>query len=174
MPAKAGRTQLRSPVLWEVRQSSIHGSGVFARRQIRKGTRIIEYVGEKLTKSQSEKRSRRQVRASAKTGDGAVYIFEINDDYDIDGNVEWNPARLINHSCDPNCEAVNEHDRIWIEAIRTIREGEELSYNYGYDLECWDEHPCRCGSKNCVGYIVRPGDRKKLARLIRQAARGRA
>ncbi|MEM6820943.1 MAG: SET domain-containing protein-lysine N-methyltransferase [Verrucomicrobiota bacterium] len=154
--------------LWEIRNSKIHGSGIFATQKIKKGTRIIEYIGEKISKKESEKRSVRQIHRSEKTGDGAVYIFEINDDYDIDGNVDWNPARLINHSCEPNCETLNENDRIWIESTRRIKKGEELCYNYGYDLECYEDHPCLCGTKNCVGYIVRKSQWKKLKKLLKK------
>jgi SET domain-containing protein len=69
--------------------------------------------------------------------------------------VEWNPARLINHSCEPNCEALTDDDnRIWIVAKRDIAAGEELTFNYNYDLEDFKEHPCQCGAQNCVGFIV--------------------
>ena len=66
----------------------------------------------------------------------------------------WNPARIINHSCAPNCEAELENERIWIVATRDIGAGEEITFNYGYDLEDYKEYVCRCGSPQCVGYIV--------------------
>jgi hypothetical protein len=68
--------------------------------------------------------------------------------------VDWNPARFLNHSCAPNCEAQFADGRIWLVAIRDIRAGEELTFNYGYDLTDYREHPCRCGAVSCVGYIV--------------------
>ena len=133
----------RNPRL-EFRASKIHGTGAFALRRIRKGTRLIEYVGRRISKAESSKLLEAQNE----------YIFDVNEEFDLDGNVEWNPARLINHSCDPNCEAVNEDGRIWIQALRTIQPGEEITFNYGYDIADYRDHPCRCGAPNCVGYIV--------------------
>lgn len=128
----------------EFRNSPIHGTGAFALRTIRKGTRLIEYIGRRISKAESARLLEAQNE----------YIFDLDDEFDLDGNVEWNPARLINHSCDPNCEAINEEGHIWIVALRTIRPGEEITFNYGYDLADYRDHPCRCGSPNCVGYIV--------------------
>jgi len=146
-----------------VKESKIHGKGVFAKKKIPKGTKVIEYVGEKITKKEAEKRADRQVELAMGNGEvGAVYIFELNKRYDIDGNVEWNPAKWINHSCDPNCEAEIEDGHIWITSIRDIEKGEEITYNYGYDIDNYKDHPCRCGSKNCVGYIL---DKKYWKRL---------
>jgi hypothetical protein len=139
---------------WIVRRSSIHSRGVFARRPITGGKKVIEYVGEKITKAESERRGLELMEKSAKTGGAAVYIFTLNQKYDLDGGFSWNPARLINHSCDPNCEAFISKNRVWIYARRDIAEGEELTFNYGFDMETWEDHPCRCGSEKCVGYIV--------------------
>jgi len=72
----------------------------------------------------------------------------------LDGNVEWNPARFLNHGCAPNSEAICEDGRVWIVALRDIRASEEITFNYGYDLDDYTEHPCRCGAPECVGYIV--------------------
>jgi uncharacterized protein len=83
-----------------------------------------------------------------------VYIFSLNDTHDLDGNFIWNPARLLNHSCSPNCEAELDADRIWLLALRDIEPGEELTFNYGFDLEDYRQYPCRCGSPDCVGFIV--------------------
>ena len=95
------------------------------------------------------------------------FIFGLDDEFDLDGHVEWNPARFLNHSCAPNCEAVCEEGRIWITALRDIRPGEEVTFNYGYDLEDFQEHPCHCGAPQCVHYIVAeelmPDLRKKLS-----------
>lgn len=128
----------------QFRPSSIHGLGAFAIRKIRKGTRIIEYVGRKISKQESLQQLQQQ----------NTYIFDLDDQWDLDGNVEWNPARFINHSCQPNCEAINEDGRIWIVALRTIQPGEEITFNYGYDLTDYRDHPCHCGAPNCVGYMV--------------------
>lgn len=138
-----------------VRSSSIHSRGVFARKEISEGTRIIEYVGEKITKAESDRRAETVLHASKNDKTlGAVYIFTLNKRHDIDGNVSWNTARLINHSCAPNCEAQLIRGHIWIVAVRDIPRGEEITYNYGYDFDNHEEHPCRCGSPNCVGYIL--------------------
>lgn len=138
-----------------VKESKIHNKGIFAKRDIPKGTPVIEYVGDKITKVEADRRAEKQLTKSKNhTKGGGVYIFELNKRYDIDGNVARNPARFINHSCDPNCETEISRGHIWIVAIKDIKKGEEVKYNYGYDLEDYSEHPCKCGAKNCVGYIV--------------------
>ena len=124
--------------------STIHGTGGFARAHIPAGTRLVEYVGRKIDKQESL----RQCELDN------PYIFTIDDEFDLDGNVDWNPARLLNHSCSPNAEAQQEEDRIWIVALRDISDGEEITFNYNYDLIDYKEHPCRCGSSNCIGYII--------------------
>jgi len=126
------------------KSSSIHGIGGFARFDILAGTRIIEYVGEIISKQESLARCERNNE----------YIFAIDDAHDLDGNVDWNPARFLNHSCEPNCEAQFVDGHIWFVAIRNIRAGEEITFNYNYDLEDYREHPCRCGAVSCIGYIV--------------------
>ena len=150
----------------EVKQSSIHHRGIFASCDIPAGTRIIEYQGEKITKKESERRGNALFDEASKTGDGAVYLFILNKRHDVDGNQEWNTARLINHSCDPNCEAQIIRGRIWIIALRDIPEGEELGFNYGFDLESWQDHPCLCGSKRCAGYICAEEYWPKLRKLV--------
>jgi SET domain-containing protein len=128
----------------EQRRSGIEGEGLFAKVPIRAGDTIIEYTGERLSKDESLRRCI----------DGNHYIFNINEEFDIDGSVESNFARFINHSCAPNAEAQLEDDRVWIVAVRDISPGEEVTFNYGYDLDDYREHPCRCGAANCVGYIL--------------------
>jgi uncharacterized protein len=132
------------PEWLEIRSSPIHGTGVFARSLIRSGMRVIEYVGERISKSESLRRCEL----------GNPYIFSVSDDFDIDGEVEWNPARFINHSCSPNCEAQLIRNRIWVVTLEEIPAGGELTFNYGYDLEEYKDYPCRCGAPNCVGYII--------------------
>lgn len=149
-----------------VRESSIHNKGVFAARLITKGERIIEYKGEKISKKESERRALLHYDDSVRTGTGAVYLFILNKKHDIDGSMEWNLARLINHSCEPNCEAVIFRGQIWIVAKRRINEGEELSFDYGFDLDCWQDHPCRCGKPKCAGYIAGRAYWPKLRKLI--------
>jgi hypothetical protein len=153
--------------LCDVRNSEIHGRGVYAAEAIEKETQIIEYIGEYIDKDESEKRAWDQAAVAEETGDAAVYIFTLDKKWDIDGNVPWNDARLINHSCEPNCEAWIEEDQIFIYALRDIEAGEELTFDYGFDIDCFEDHPCRCGSDNCVGYIVSreqwPELKKRLA-----------
>lgn len=151
------------------KKSGIHNTGVFAAKFIPKGTKIIQYVGEKITKSESEKRADLVLEDSKKNKEkGAVYIFEINKKYDLDGNVPYNTARYINHSCNPNCESEDEDEEIWIKSIRDIKKGEELTYNYGYDIDNFEDHPCICGTENCVGYIADEKQWPKLKKQIRK------
>lgn len=147
------------------RESDIHGTGVYATRFIPSETKVIEYVGERVDKEESERRANAQMAHAELTGDAAVYIFTLDDKHDLDGNVEWNTARLLNHSCDPNCESWISGKRIFVYALRDIEEGEELTFDYGFDLETWEDHPCHCGAPHCVGYIVRQEDWEELERL---------
>lgn len=152
----------------EVRQSPIHGRGVFACRRIRKGTRIVQYIGEKIDKEESNRRGLALFEESKKTGGASVYIFDLNDEWDLDGNKEYNDARLINHSCEPNAEMVNEDDELWLYALREIRPEEEITFDYGYDIEHFLDHPCRCGKDACVGYIVSRSQWPKLHRRLKR------
>ena len=139
----------------EVRDSPIHGSGVYAAKAIPAEVKVIEYIGERIDKEESERRAWAQMEKAEETGDAAVYIFTLNDRWDVDGSVEWNVARLINHSCEPNCEAwIVDDKRIEIHSLREIEPGEELSFDYGFDVENYEDHPCLCGAEGCVGYIV--------------------
>lgn len=128
----------------EVRTSTIEGQGGFAVAHIKRGDCLIEYTGERISKQESAHRCSL----------GNHFIFDINEEFDLDGSVESNPARFINHSCAPNAEAELDDDRIWIIALRDIAPGEEITFNYGYDLEDFRDHPCRCGASSCVGYIL--------------------
>lgn len=157
----------------EARESQIHGSGVYATKAISAEARIIEYVGERINKEESERRAWAQMDHAEVTGDAAVFIFTLSKKWDIDGNIPWNTARLLNHSCDPNCQTWIEGKRIFIYALRDIEEGEELTFDYGFDIECYDDHPCRCGSESCVGYIVgreQWGDLEKVLAKERKKA----
>ena len=140
---------------YRIVRSRIHNKGIFASRDIRKGERVVQYVGEWVSKEEGDRRSEVQIeRAEKDPSLGEVYVFELNDDYDIDGNVPENDARFINHSCDPNCEADIVKDEIWIIASKDVKKGEELTYDYSYGLDDFEEYPCKCGSKNCFGYIL--------------------
>jgi SET domain-containing protein len=143
-------------VSWfEVRESPIQGLGGFAFRKIPAGTRLIEYAGERLTPKQADERYPDDEGERHHT-----FLFAIDDDIVIDAAVNGNDARFINHSCDPNCDAVIEDERIWIETIRDVEVGEELAYDYAYILD--ERHspaakrkfPCHCGALNCRGTIL--------------------
>ncbi|NNE93678.1 MAG: SET domain-containing protein-lysine N-methyltransferase [Verrucomicrobiales bacterium] len=155
----------------EIRRSPIHGRGLYATKDIPNEEYVIQYVGEKIDKDESNIRGWEQIEWAQKTGDAAVYIFTLDDDWDIDGSGPENAARLINHSCAPNCEAYivdNEETgegEIWICSIRKIKKGEELFFNYGFDLESYEDHPCYCGAENCVGYIAGEDYWEELAEL---------
>ncbi len=137
--------QARGQTEWlAFRSSPIHGVGAFARQGIPPGTRVIEYVGERITKEESLRRCEQN----------NPYIFNFNEHEDLDGSVDWNPARFVNHSCAPNCDAELNDGQIWLVANRPIAAGEEVTFNYGFDLTDWRDYPCRCGSPDCVGYIV--------------------
>ena len=152
----------------EIRDSPIHGRGLIATRKIPKGTRVIEYVGEKITKKESDRRGEAQYERAQETGEGGVYLFTLNKRYDVDGNVSWNAARLINHSCEPNCETDIIKGRIWVISTREIEKGEELFYNYGFDLDYFEHHPCLCGTDSCVGFIVAEEHWKKLKKKLKK------
>lgn len=150
--------------LYKRYSSKIHGRGLFAKTDIEPDVAIIEYCGERITKKESERRT---------SGTGAkkkpnVYIFELNQRYDIDGDFPYNLARLINHSCEPNCESVNVRGHIWIRSIKAISVGQELTFNYGYSPECFLDNPCRCGSPKCLGYIVRADAQAKIRALLKR------
>jgi len=164
--------------MWKVRKSKIHGNGVFATKRIKKNTKIIEYIGEKIIKSEGDKRSAKRIKKYLNSElDGSVYIFELNKKYDIDGSPLYNKARYINHSCDPNCEVEIIDEKIWITAIKDIKKTDELSYDYGYEFDSDDfrDHICKCGSKNCIGFIISsdqwPKYHKYISRIINRKAK---
>jgi uncharacterized protein len=140
---------------FEVRRSSIQGLGAFATERIPAGTTIIEYAGQRLTPAESDARYPDDADERHHT-----FLFMIDDDVVIDASVNGNDARFINHSCDPNCDAVIEEGRIWIEALRDIEPGEELAYDYEYELA--ERHtparkrryPCNCGAPTCRGTML--------------------
>ena len=156
--------------MWKVKNSKIHGHGVFATKNIKKDTRIIQYIGEKVSRKEGNRRSDLRIKKylnSNKTG--SVYIFELNKKFDIDGSPNYNKARYINHSCDPNCEVTGAGLKVWVYAIKDINRGEEFSYDYGFSFdEDYKNYPCRCKSKNCCGYIVREGSRWRIKKLKRK------
>ncbi len=142
--------------LYKESKSNINRRGLFANKDIKKDTIIIHYIGKIITKKQTEEDS--------KFDNGkAIYLFNINNKYDLDGDFSYNTARLINHSCNPNCQVESKGLKLWISSIRDIKKNEELSYDYGFSFdENYKEFPCKCGSNNCCGYIVREGSRWRI------------
>ena len=149
---------------WIKKLSKVHGAGLFAKTNIPKKTKVIEYIGAKVTKKEGDRRADQQIAKFSKNKkNGMVYVFELNSRYDIDGSYMYNTARYINHSCDPNCEVEIINNKIWIISIKDITKGQELSYNYGYPYDTdYKEHKCKCGSLNCIGYILRKSDWRKI------------
>lgn len=130
--------------------SEISGQGAFAALPIRKGARIIEYLGERISVAEADGRYNGGPKKHPH-----VLLFTVDEDTVIDAGVGGNDARFINHSCEPNCEAVTRGNRIWIYALRNIRVREELTYDYGLTGGPEDRdaqkrsYPCRCGAKTC-------------------------
>jgi hypothetical protein len=157
----------------EMRSSGIHRFGVFARKDIPSGTRLIEYTGRKVTKKDSSDIEDSYLAAYDRdpANNPATYIFQIDDEWDLDGDTPDNHAKFINHSCDPNCEADVIEGRVWIDSIREIMDGDEITYNYGFelnedDLYDFKGHPCVCGSKRCVGYILDEAQWPRMKELL--------
>ena len=142
--------------LYKVKKSNIDKRGLYASKNIKPGEKVIDYVGKLITKKETEE--------NPKFNNGkAIYLFNLNNRYDLDGNFAYNIARLINHSCDPNCEVESNGLKLWISSIRDIKKNEELLYDYGFSFdENYKEFPCKCGSNNCCGYIVREGSRWRI------------
>jgi len=141
--------------LYEVRESGIHGTGVFAVRSIPRGARILEYTGERLTEEEAD------LRSDELHGEGAlVLLFALDDGCCLDGGSGGSDARFVNHSCAPNCESVEEEGRIFLESVRRIRAGEELTYDYHLQHEgrrtasVLRRYACRCGAPDCRGTML--------------------
>jgi len=161
---------------FRVLQSSVHGSGVFATRPIARGTRLIEYVGERISHAEADRRYEHKA-----DDDNHTFLFTVDARTVIDGGVGGNEARYVNHGCDPNCETVVDDGRIYIEAIRDIAAGEELAYDYRLERDA-DDPPdieavfgCRCGAERCRGTMLLPPQRATLRpRRPRRLERRRA
>lgn len=175
---KAGKNApiVSSPLI-EARDSKIHGKGVYAVAPIKKGTRIIEYLGERISHAEADRRYEEKGM-----DDGHTFLFIASNRTVIDAGVNGNDARFINHSCDPNCETVIEGSRVFIDAIRDIKPGEELGYDYQLTWESTDDpadlalYACRCGAKNCRGTMLDPEpiDKKKKKKTTKKKQRKQA
>ena len=148
-------TKKRTTRPFEARESKIQGRGVFATRKIEEGTRLIEYKGDIVTDAEADRRYPFEEGERHHT-----FLFRLDSGDAIDAGPSRSIAKYINHSCDPNCEAVEEDGRIFIDAIRDIARGEELVYDYNYVLD--EPHnaankklyPCNCGARKCRGTIL--------------------
>ena len=149
------------PDMIRVRRSRLHGRGVFALRRIRKGTRIIEYLGDRVSHNQADLRYEHK-----DISDNHTFLFIVDRGVVIDGGTNGNDARFINHSCDPNSESLIDDRRVFIEAIRTIQAGEEITYDYQIGRDRTDPpnvdeiFACRCGAGSCRGSMLWPPKRK--------------
>jgi SET domain-containing protein len=155
--------------LIEVRDSALHGLGVFATARIAQGTRIIEYLGERISHALADRRYLHKDAA-----DNHTFLFIVDARTVIDAGVEGNEARFVNHACDPNCESVIEKRRVFIDALRDIEPGEELTYDYQIQREV-DDPPdvdaifaCRCGLENCRGSMLWPPRQRAPRRQSRR------
>jgi len=153
----------------QVRRSGVHGKGVFALQDLAEGETLIEYVGEIISWDEAQDRHPHDPNDPNHT-----FYFHVNEDRVIDALHGGNSSRWINHSCDPNCEADEDNDRIFIKAIRNIKVGEELNYDYGliidepYTKKLKAEYPCWCGSAHCRGTLLSPKERKDTPKTSSQ------
>ncbi|MFO1467929.1 MAG: SET domain-containing protein-lysine N-methyltransferase [Steroidobacteraceae bacterium] len=169
------RVKVAAGPLYEVRHSPIHGHGVFARRLIRKGTRIVEYLGERISHEKANTRYE-----DKDPNDNHTFLFTVDERTVIDAAVGGNAARFINHGCDPNCESTTERRRVFIDAIRTIQPGEELNYDYSIQRDADDPanvdeiFACCCRAAGCRGSMLesRP-EPKRRARPAKRTAKRR-
>ncbi|HEY2681911.1 MAG TPA: SET domain-containing protein-lysine N-methyltransferase [Steroidobacteraceae bacterium] len=157
--------------LFEVRHSAVHGHGVFALRRIRKGTTVLEYLGERLTHQQADERY-----ADKDAEDNHTFLFTVDEHTVIDAGVNGNEARFINHGCDPNCQSTMLKKRIFIEAIRSIQPGEELCYDYQIQRDADDADnvdevfACRCGAAKCRGSMLEARKPQRAAKPVKKKA----
>jgi SET domain-containing protein len=164
MKKRTAHATNRTP-LFEVRHSAIHGHGVFAARRIRKGTTVLEYLGERISHAAADTRYE-----DKDPKDNHTFLFTVDAKTVIDAGVNGNEARYVNHGCDPNCQSTIEKKRIFTEAIRTIQPGEELAYDYQIQRDADDPldvdqiFACRCGAENCRGVMLEPHQKPKKAK----------
>ena len=148
--------------LYKIKKSKIDNRGLYAATNIKKNTKIIEYKGKIITVKETETNPKFD-------NDKAIYLFNLNKKYDLDGDFKYNTARLINHSCDPNCEVDGVGLKLWIYAVKDIKKNEELTYDYGFSFDKdYKDFPCRCGARKCVGFIVNSQSRWRIKKSKRR------
>jgi SET domain-containing protein len=157
----------------QTRRSAVHGNGVFAVQDIAEGEMLIEYKGEVISWKEALRRHPHDPSQPNHT-----FYFHIDDGHVIDGNVNGNASRWINHSCAPNCEADEQDGRVFVKALRNIEAGEELNYDYGliidepYTKKLKAEFPCWCGSQDCRGTLLAPKAKEKKGKKKKDKAKG--
>ena len=179
MAKNAARARVHTELV-EVRRSKVHGMGAFAIGPISKGMRLIEYLGERVTHKEADRRYE-----DKDANDNHTFLFIVDSRTVIDAGAEGNDARFFNHSCDPNCESVIEDGRVYIEALRDAQPGDELTYDYQIQREAEDPpdideiFACRCGAPHCRGTMLWPTKRpvrnakRKPAARRKNPARGK-
>lgn len=168
-PSGLTQAQAASGRRVQVRRSGVHGKGVFALQDIAEGETLFEYVGEVISWDEAQAR-----HPHDPTDPNHTFYFHVNEDKVIDALHGGNSSRWINHSCNPNCEADEENDRIFIKALRNIKAGEELNYDYGliidepYTPKLKAEYPCWCGAPNCRKTLLAPKRRPATPKIPSQ------
>ena len=172
------KTSASHTPFYKVRRSPVHGNGVFALRRIRKGTTVVEYLGDRITHEEAD--TRYEDKAPR---DNHTFLFTVDAKTVIDGGVNGNDARFVNHGCDPNCQSTTLEKRIYIEAIKTIQPGEELTYDYQIQRDADDPadvdkiFACRCGADSCRGSMLevrKSAKKSKNAKRAKKKAKKRA
>jgi len=149
--------------LYKIKKSNIDKRGLYASKNIKAGAKIIEYVGKLISKKEAQQNSKFDNSKD-------IYLFNINEKWDLDGDWSFNTARLINHSCNPNCEVEGKGLKLWISSLTEIKKGEELTYDYGFGYDSdYKQFPCKCRSKNCCGYIVREESRWRINKKFKKS-----
>ena len=150
--------------LYKIKKSKIDnkGKGLYATKNIKSGTKIINYKGKIITN--------KELDGSEKYDNNKpIYLFTLNKRYTLDGDFPWNIAGLVNHSCDPNSEYEGKGFKVWITAAKEIKKGEEITCDYGFSYdEDYKNFPCNCKSNNCVGYIMREGSRWRINKKFKK------
>ena len=177
--AKSAKPVRDSHPLYKVRRSKVHGYGAFATRAIKKGARITEYLGDRVTHAEADERYE-----DHDENDNHTFLFIVDRGVVIDAGVGGNDARFINHKCDPNCESTIEKRRVFIDAIKNIAAGEELGYDYRIGRDKNDPvnvdeiYACRCGAAKCRGTMLwpakRPEPRKKKSKAKKKTAKSKS
>lgn len=154
-----------------VRRSRVHGTGVFAARAIKKGARIVEYLGERISHAEADRRYEHK-----EMHDNHTFLFTVDSRTVIDGGAGGSDARFINHSCAPNCETVIHNKRVYVEAVRNISRGDEIGYDYMIERDASDPpnmaeiFGCRCGATDCRGTMLLPPKKKRRKLATKKTA----